>query len=97
MKDIISQIFEVEHKIKAEDQALFKRNFQRIYHEFEQEGFIIINPLGQNYDERDVSIEANILNKSGRNLKITKVLKPAIYKQEGNDRILIQKANVIVE
>lgn len=97
MKDIISQIFEVEHKIKVEDRALFKRNFQRIYHELEQEGFIVINPLGQNYDERDVSIEANILNENGQNLKITKVLKPTIYKQEGDERILIQKAIVIVE
>jgi len=97
MKDIITQLFEVENKIKPEDMPLFKRNFQRIYHELEKEGFIVINPLGQHYDERDVSIEANILNENGRSLKITKVLKPTIYKQEGDNRVLVQKAIVIVE
>ena len=97
MKDIISQIFEIENKIKTEDLPLFKRNFQRIYHEFEQEGYVVFNPLGQHYDERDVSIEANILKEGNESLKISKVLKPVIYKQEGNNRILIQKAVVIVE
>lgn len=97
MKDIITQIFEIENKIKPEDFASFKRNFQRIYHELEQEGFIVVNPKDQPYDERDASIEANILNENGSNLKITKVLKPTIYKNEGGNRILIQKAVVIVE
>ncbi len=97
MKDIISQVFEIENKIKEADKALFARNFERIYHEFEQEGFIVINPLGQSYDERDVAIEANILNENGSELKITKVLKPTIYKQEGAHRVLVQKAVVIVE
>ncbi|PWS27910.1 hypothetical protein DHW03_10090 [Pedobacter yonginense] len=97
MKDIITQIFEIENKIKTEDFASFKRNFQRIYHELEQEGYIVVNPLHQPYDERDASVEANILNESGQSLKITKVLKPTIYKNENGNRILIQKAVVIVE
>ncbi len=97
MKEIITQIFEIEQKIKPVDFALFKRNFQRIYHELEQEGFIVVNPIDQVYDERDASIEANILNENEHNLKITKVLKPAIYTCEGSNRILIQKAVVIVE
>ncbi|QPH38078.1 hypothetical protein [Pedobacter endophyticus] len=94
MKDIITQIFEIENKIKPEDIAQFKRNFQRIYHELEQEGYTIINPLGQIYDERDVSIEANIADNG---VKITKVLKPAVYKMESDgSNTLIQKAVVIV-
>ncbi|MEE1947323.1 hypothetical protein VRU48_19510 [Pedobacter sp. KR3-3] len=97
MQHIITQVFEIENKIKEADKALFTRNFERLYHEFEQEGFIVINPLGQRYDERDVAIEANILNENGNDLKITKVLKPTIYKQEGEHRVLIQKAIVIVE
>lgn len=97
MKDIITQVFEIENKIKAEDLPQFKRNFQRIYHELEQEGYLVINPLGQVYDERDVSIEANIADSGVKNLRITKVLKPTIYKKNsdgGNE--LIQKAVVIV-
>ena len=97
MKDIITQIFEIENKIKPEDLPQFKRNFQRIYHELEQEGYTIVNPMGQVYDERDVSIEANIADDSAENLKITRVLKPTIYKNEGDGKnILIQKAVVIV-
>ena len=97
MKDIITQIFEIEHKIKKEDQSVFKRNFQRIYHELELNGYIVINPIGERYDERDVSIEANILNDLKASLMITKVLKPIIYKEEAGERVLIQKAVVIVE
>lgn len=98
MKNIITQIFEIESKIKPEDQQLFKRNFERIYHELEQKGYLVINPIGKRYDERDVSIEANILNDKAQGLKITKVLKPTIYQNEtGGNRVLIQKAVVIVE
>ncbi|MCX2493581.1 hypothetical protein OQX63_08880 [Pedobacter sp. PF22-3] len=96
MKDIITQLFEIENKIKPEDFQAFKRNFQRIYHELEQEGYTVINPIGQPYDERDVAIEANISNEDKRALVITKVLKPIIYKSEGGIRTLIQKAVVIV-
>ena len=97
MKDIITQIFEIENKIKPTDLPLFKRNFQRIYHELELEGYTIINPIGQYYDEREVAIEANILSEKNGKLKITKVLKPVIYKQEAGNRLLVQKAVVIVE
>jgi hypothetical protein len=51
--------------------------------------------LGTNYDERDSSIEANILNSNSK--KITKVIRPTIYKTENNTFQLIQKAVVIVE
>jgi hypothetical protein len=97
MKDIITQIFEIENKIKVEEMGLYKRNFQRIYHELEQIGYTIVNPIGQQYDERDSSIEANILQEGHTNLKITKVLKPTIYKQNDISKELIQKAIVIVE
>jgi hypothetical protein len=97
MKDIINQLFEIESKIKSEELPLFKRNFQRIYHELEQEGYTVINPIGKIYDERDVAIEANILSETGRELRITKVLKPIIYKVADEKRSLFQKAIVIVE
>jgi hypothetical protein len=96
MKDIITQLFEIENKIKPEDFQTFKRNFQRIYHELEQEGYTVINPIGQAYDERDISIEANIYNEDKQDLTITKVLKPIIYKSEAGIRTLVQKAVVIV-
>ncbi|WP_431244270.1 hypothetical protein ACQ9BO_07885 [Flavobacterium sp. P21] len=61
----------------------------------EEQGYKIINPIGTNYDERDSSIDANILNSNSK--KITKVIRPTIYKTENDTLQLVQKAVVIVE
>jgi len=96
MKNIINQIFEIETKLGTENGQNVKRNFERLYHEIEQEGFKVVNPIGQRYDERDVSIEANFLSESHQN-KISKVIKPVIYHQIDGEYTLVQKAVVIVE
>jgi len=96
MKNIINQIFEIESKLNASEKTTLQRNFERIYYELEQEGYKIINPIGHRYDERDLSIEANLLTEGG-NQKIVKVLKPAIYHNVDGINTLIQKAIVIVE
>lgn len=95
MEAIINQIFEIEKKAIEQNIELFDRNFNRIQHELEELGYKIINPLGTIYDERDASIEANILNPSAT--KITKVLKPVIYKMQNDNYVLLQKGIVIVE
>lgn len=92
---IINQITDIENKSKAHDIDIFKRNFKRLTHEFENLGYKIINPIGEKYDYRDAAIEANIVNEDAT--KITKVIKPAIYKNEEGGYVLIQKAIVIVE
>lgn len=96
MKNIINQIFEIETKLGVENGQNVRRNFERLYHEIELEGYRIVNPLGQRYDERDVSIEANFLSENHQN-KISKVIKPAIYQQADGENTLVQKAVVIVE
>ncbi|PJJ10133.1 hypothetical protein CLU83_3524 [Flavobacterium sp. 1] len=95
MNAIINQLFEIEKKALEQNIDGFERNLKRIYHELEEKGYKIVNPLGTNYDERDSSIEANILNSNSK--KITKVIRPTIYKSENNTFQLIQKAVVIVE
>ena len=95
MNNIINQIFEIDKKTSEQNIDILDRNLKRIYHEFEEMGYKIINPMGNIYDERDASIEANILNPDSN--KISKVLKPAIYKSENNVFVLVQKAVVIVE
>jgi len=95
MNNIINQVFEMEKKAVEQNIDSFERNLKRIFHEFEEMGYKIVNPIGTNYDERDASIEANILNPNAR--KITKVLKPVIYKFENDAYSLIQKGVVIVE
>lgn len=94
MKNIINQFIDIENKSKASNVSSFDRNFKRLSHEFEGLGYKIINPLGEEYDYRDTSIEANIINENST--IITKVLKPVIYKMEGEAFVLIQKGIVIV-
>jgi uncharacterized protein YajQ (UPF0234 family) len=95
MEAIINQLFEIEKKATEQNLDIFERNLNRIQHELEELGYKIINPIGNQYDERDASIEANILNPNAK--KITKVLKPVIYKMQNDNYILLQKGIVIVE
>ena len=95
MEAIINQLFEIEKKANEQNIEVFDRNLNRIQHELEELGYKIINPIGTNYDERDASIEANLLNPNAK--KITKVLKPVIYKMENNGYTLVQKGVVIAE
>ena len=84
-----------EKKATEQNIDAFDRNISRIHHELEEMGYKIINPTGTKYDERDASIEANLINPDAK--KITKTLKPAIFKLENGGFQLIQKAVVIVE
>lgn len=96
MKNIINQLFEIESKLNTTEKANLQRNFERIYYELEQKGYKVVSPIGQSYDERDLSIEANLLSENGKQ-KITKVLKPVVYHNIDGVYTLIQKAIVIVE
>lgn len=95
MEAIINQLFEIDKKAAEQNLDIFERNLNRIQHELEELGYKIINPIGNQYDERDASIEANILNPNAK--KITKVLKPVIYKMQNDNYVLLQKGIVIVE
>lgn len=95
MEAIINQLFEIEKKASEQNIDVFERNLNRIQHELTELGYKIVNPIGTNYDERDASIEANLLNPNAK--KITKVLKPVIYKMGNETYTLVQKGVVIVE
>ncbi|MFM2229831.1 MAG: hypothetical protein RL607_1089 [Bacteroidota bacterium] len=95
MEAIINQLFEIEKKALENQIDLFERNFNRIQHEITEMGYKVINPIGLNYDERDNSVEANLMHANAQ--KITKVLKPVIYQDSGNGYVLVQKGVVIVE
>lgn len=95
MENIINQIFEIEKKANSQKLVLFERNFSRIYHEFEELGYKIVNPINTIYDERDTSVEATIIDLNAK--IITKVIKPTIYQRINNQYTLIQKGIVIVD
>lgn len=95
MEAIINQLFEIEKKASEQNINVFDRNLNRIQHELTEMGYKILDPMGTHYDDRDTSIEANLLHPNAK--KITKVLKPIIYKKENDSFFLTQKGVVIVE
>jgi len=97
MKEIINQLFEIEQKAKNNNIGLFDRNLKRLYHEMETMGYVIKNPENERFSEERTDIEAKISGKYQNNMNISKVLKPIIYKQDGAERILVQRGIVIVE
>ena len=96
MKEIINQVFLIQQKSLKEGLSVFDRNIERVNREIEELGYTVINPLGQKYSSSMTDVEANIVGDISVKMRIVKVLKPIIYKNEGG-RILIQKGIVIVE
>jgi hypothetical protein len=95
---IINQLFEIQHKIKEMGHAAgFERNFNRLLSVFEEEGFIIQDPTDEIYSDSRTDCEANFSGALTSKMKITKTLKPVIYKKTDNAIQLLQKAVVIVE
>ena len=95
---IMNQIFEIAQKIdQADMNKQFERNFNRVHHLFEAEGLSMLNPLGERYSENRTDYEANIVGNISAGLRITKVIKPIIYKSENGQKQLVQKGIVIAE
>ncbi|MCL5245056.1 hypothetical protein M4I21_04505 [Cellulophaga sp. 20_2_10] len=97
MKEILNQLYEIEQKSIKNEITLFDRNLKRLFHEIEEQGFFIKNPIGEKFTELRTDIDATLINNLGPNSKITKVLKPIIYKKDGDQLIIIQKGVAIVE
>ena len=95
---IINQLFEIQYKIKEMNQGgSFERNFSRLFSIFEQDGFMIQDPTNEMYTDARTDCEASIIGSVSSKMKITKTLKPIIYKKSGNSVQLVQKAVVLVE
>lgn len=95
MEEIINQLFAITIKSEKKGENPIKRQLDRIDHELKSMGYQVINPLGNVYKNEMTDIEANIAG-DGDDLKITKVLKPIIYKEFDGEIRLVQKGIVIV-
>lgn len=95
---LINQIAEIQQKIKQENlESKFDRNFNRIFSIIEEEGYICRYPLGEKYDETRTDCDATITGNMGKEMIISQVIKPVIYKKTDEGATLVQKAIVIVE
>ena len=63
---------------------------------FEEEGFLIQDPTNEMYNDARTDCEASIVGSVAGKMKITKTLKPIIYKKDGSNVQLVQKAVVLV-
>jgi len=97
MIPIINQIFEISQKVEQNSITVIDRNLRRLFSEFEEKGYQIVNPIGRQYKETDSDIEANISTEISKKSKVVKVLKPIIYLNENGQNQLIQKGITIVE
>jgi hypothetical protein len=95
---IINQLFEMQAKLKEKGLAPdFERNFNRLYHVFEEEGYLMQDPTGEAYSETRTDYEASISGKVSTRMKISRTIKPIIYLKKDGAITLLQKGVVIAE
>jgi len=97
MLNIINQVFEIEQKLKARGESSVDRNLKRIYHELDELGYKVIDPIDRPYKETDTDIEASVAGNFNDNMKVSRVLKPIIYRIADSRNELLQKGIVLVE
>ena len=58
-------VFELEKKLSENDSPGVKRNVQRMKDVLEEAGVLLMNPLGEPYQETRTDLEANIASAAG--------------------------------
>ena len=89
-------VFELEKKLSENDSPGVKRNVQRMKDVLEEAGVLLMNPLGEPYQETRTDLEANIASAAGGGLFVLDVIKPVLYARQEAGRTLLQKGVVIV-
>ena len=104
--EILNQVFEIEKKAnKIQEQNSILRNVNRLKDIFENNlpfqdnstGFYVENPIGEDYNETRIDLDANIAGEGGDNLVVVEVIKPIIRIKSDGITKLVQKGVVIVE
>lgn len=94
---LINQIFEIERKLTAKQVDVVNRNIERIKHDLEGSGVKVIDPTGEKYEDTRTDCQANIVGDLGKNMVITRTMKPIIIANGPNGMELVQRGTVIVE
>ena len=103
--NMLNQVFEIEKKMeKIQEANTISRNITRLKEMFEQNlpfkdglGFVIHNPIGEDYNQTRLDCEASIAGESTENLVITEVIRPIIRLKQGGSNQIVQKAVVVVQ
>ncbi len=95
--NILNQLHALQMRCESKmDKDRIRRQFERIYRSFEDLGYFIKNPLGEDYDLTRLDCEASIAGDTMDNLKIVEVIKPIVYFRNGGGNQIVQPAVVIV-
>lgn len=105
--ELIDQLFEVERKIdKIQEVNSIPRNLNKMKDIFEnlfsnssgsEVGFTYHDPIGEQYNETRLDLEASIAGNSSKNLVVTEVIKPIIRYKSGASTLIARKGVVVVE
>jgi hypothetical protein len=105
--ELLDQIFEVERKLeKIQEENSISRNINRMKDIFgtlfssasgTDVGFTYHDPIGEQYNETRLDVEASIAGVSTENLIITEVIKPIIRCKSGGSTWIARKGIVVVE
>lgn len=73
-----------------------KRNIDRMKAVLEEAGLVLLNPIGETYNETRTDLEASIIGHASGSLKVLEVIKPVVYTNQEGRLSLLQKGVVIV-
>lgn len=89
-------VFETEKKLQQKDPANgLQRNVDRMKAVLEEAGLMMLNPLGETFTETRTDVEATITGTGHHPLTINEVLKPVIYIEQDNKKMLVQRGVVL--
>ena len=95
---IINQVFELQSRLAGTGSgSAFERNFNRLFHIFEEGGYLVQDPTGEPYNESRTDCEVSVSGRIGPKLTITRTIKPIIYLRKDGQMQLLQKAIAIAE
>ena len=89
-------VFELEKKLADNESPGVRRNLQRMKDVLDEAGILLLNPLGELYQETRTDLEANIVSPAKGALFVVDVIKPVLYAQLEQGKSLLQKGVVIV-
>lgn len=105
--ELIDQLFEVERKLdKIQEANSISRNLNKMKDIFEnlgsnssglEVGFTYHDPIGEQYNETRLDLEASIAGNSSESLVVTEVIKPIIRYKSGASTLIARKGVVVVE
>ena len=88
-------IFELEKKlVSGQPSTGVTRNIDRMKTVLEEAGLLLLNPLGEPYNEARTDLEANITGSGAGPLEVLDVIKPIVYGNGDGGKSLLQKGVV---